>query len=279
MRKLLAIFAHPDDEGVVAGTMARYARNNTEVMLICATKGEEGQISDPALSTSETLGAVREAELRAACETIGVHQLHFLGYRDSGMKDTPANQKSDNLIQADEQAAIGRLVALIRKLQPDVVITFEPVGWYGHPDHVAVHRLATAAYDCAGEGDAYPAAGPAWQPKRLFYAVLPISRFQTLNDYAKANDLPIREWDPQLVEQLQTIEGQVTHMLDVADMFETKTAAMSQHRTQFGEDHPFRRLPEEITRQMWGKESFILARPIPGAAPAQQQTNGLFEED
>jgi LmbE family N-acetylglucosaminyl deacetylase len=276
MRKLLAIFAHPDDEGVMAGTMARYAGNNTEVMLICATKGEEGQISDPALGTPETLGAVREAELRAACQVIGVDQLHFLGYRDSGMKDTPANEKPDNLIQADESEAIERLVALIRRLKPDVVVTFEPLGWYGHPDHVAVHRLATAAYDYAGAAKAYPAAGQPWQPQRLFYAVLPISRFQVINDYARQNNLPVREWDPQFVEQLKEMEAQVTHTVDVSDIFETKTAAMSSHRTQFGENHPFRKMPEDIFRQIWGRESFILVRPAPADDLKANQAADLF---
>ena len=262
MNRLLAIFAHPDDEGAIAGTLARYAAQNTEVTLICATKGEAGEISDPALATPETLAEVREAELRAAGDILGIGEIRFLGYRDSGMQDTPANEDPRALIQADPEAAIGRLVALMREMKPDVVITFEPYGWYGHPDHKAVSRLATAAYDQVSDGTAYPQAGMPWRPQRLYHAALPVSMFQVMTDYAKANGLMDGNgFEPQ--EAQKEAEEQITHVLDARDLLEIKQTAMWAHRTQFGEDSWFRKFPPEITRQAWGQEYFILVRPAP----------------
>ncbi len=277
MKKLLAIFAHPDDEGAIAGTLMRYAKQNTEVMLICATKGEAGEISDPALATPETLAEVRTAELRTACNIIGIRKLHFLGYRDSGMVDTPPNKDPRALVQADPDEAIGRLVALMRHLKPNVVITFEPYGWYGHPDHQAVYRLATAAYQRLGDATAYPTAGQPWQPQRLFYAVLPVSKFQLMADYAQANDLTdTGEFEPVDI-QLES-EARITHVIDVQDLLTTKKKAMWSHQTQFGEDNWFRKLPPDIVQQIWGQEHFILVDPAPSDNLKLHQTTTLFTD-
>jgi LmbE family N-acetylglucosaminyl deacetylase len=272
--KLLAIFAHPDDEGAIAGTLARYARNSTEVMLICATKGEQGEISDPALATAENLAEVRTAELQQACDIIGIRQLHFLGYRDSGMADTPPNEDSRALVQDVPEEEIGRLVRMIRRMKPDVVITFEPYGWYGHPDHQVVSKLATAAYEQTGDAAAYPAAGIPWQPQALFHAVLPVSKFQVMAEYAEANNLADGKFEPLDIQK--EVEAQITHVLGVEDLFETKLAAMWAHRTQFGPDNWFRKLPPEITRQVWGDEYFIQVYPAPGDELRQHRSDDLF---
>ncbi len=275
-RKLLAIFAHPDDEGAIAGTLARYADQGTEVMLICATKGEAGEISDPTLATPETLAEVRTAELQAACDIIGIRELHFLGYRDSGMPDTPPNEDPRALVQADPEEVVGRLVALMRQLKPDVVITFEPYGWYGHPDHIAVYRLATAAYERVGDAMAYPSAGQPWQPQRLFYAVLPVSKFRIMADYAREHNLTdMGEFEP--VELQKETEAQITHILDVQQQLETKQRAMWAHQTQFGEGNWFRKIPQEIVQQVWRHEHFILVRPTPADDLRLHQATGLLE--
>jgi LmbE family N-acetylglucosaminyl deacetylase len=277
VRKLLAIFAHPDDEGVIAGTLAHYANQETEVMLICATKGEAGDIADPTLATPETLAEVRAAELQAACEIIGIRELHFLGYRDSGMADTPPNEHPQALVQADPEEAIGRLVALMRQLKPDVVITFEPYGWYGHPDHRAVYRLATAAYQRVGSTTAYPATGQPWLPQRLFYAVMPVSKFQIMADYAQANKLVDMDGFEPLDIQIES-EARITHVLDVQNLLETKQTAMRVHRTQFDEDNWFWKLPQEIARQAWGQEHFILVQPTPSADLKLRRATDLFAD-
>ncbi len=277
MRKLMAIFAHPDDEGAIGGTLAHYASQGVEVTLVCATRGEVGEISDPALATPETLPQVRTTELEAACEILGIHNLRFLDYRDSGMENTPPNEDPRALIQADPEEAIGRIVALIRELKPDVVVTFEPYGWYGHPDHRAVYRLATAAYEKASQADAYPDLGEPWQPQRLFYAVLLASNFKKMIDYLKAQGLA-EEMEALEPKDFQyETDAQVTHKLDTTAWFETNQRAMLAHQTQFGEDNFFRKIPEDAARQMWGYEHFILVQPTPDDDLRSKNATDLFE--
>jgi LmbE family N-acetylglucosaminyl deacetylase len=144
--RLLVIFAHPDDEGGTSGTLAYYIARGAAVTLACATRGEVGEISDPILATPETLGEVREAELRAACAHLGIEDVRFLGYRDSGMVDTPPNNDPRSLHQAPLDSVVAQLVGLIRDVRPHAIITFEPAGGYGHPDHLAVHRGKRRAF-------------------------------------------------------------------------------------------------------------------------------------
>src|SRR3989338_7858462 len=154
---ILAIFAHPDDESFGAGgTLAKYAHGGADVFLICATSGEVGLISDPSLATRDTLPHVREKELRAACAALGIREPIFLGYRDSGMAGTEDNHHPACLAMAPPQEVAGELVRWIRLLRPQVVITWDPSGGYGHPDHVAVHRHATEAFARAGDREGYP---------------------------------------------------------------------------------------------------------------------------
>src|ERR671932_2725290 len=125
-RSLLALFAHPDDEAFGSGgTLARYAAEGVAVALVCATRGEVGEIADPALATPETLGDVREAELRCAARALGVGELLFLGYRDSGMAGTPTNEDPRALARAPAEEVVARLVGIIRRLRPQVLVTFD----------------------------------------------------------------------------------------------------------------------------------------------------------
>ena len=204
MKRIVVIFAHPDDEGLIAGSLAHYARNGVQVSLICMTKGEAGEISDKSLASPENLGSVRESELRCACEVIGISDLHLLGYCDSGMDGTPENLQKTAFIRADPDEVRSKMVKLYRALRPHVVITFEPQGWYGHPDHIAAGRYATEAYYLAGDPDAFPEAGPPWKPRRLFHAVLHRSLTQRIAEFALAqgwdetdiDSIPREESDP-----------------------------------------------------------------------------------
>ena len=150
---LMAVFAHPDDESFgIGGTLARYGADpGVRVVLVCATRGEAGEISNPELASSERLGEVREQELRCACRTLGVEDLFFLDYRDSGMAGTAENEDPRALAQADFDEAVGKIVAHIRREQPDVVVTFDENGGYGHPDHIAIHHLTKAAFAAAAD--------------------------------------------------------------------------------------------------------------------------------
>lgn len=276
--KIMAIFAHPDDEGAAGGTLAMYANQGMEVTLVCATRGEAGEISDPALATPENLGEVRQKELEAACQIIGIQQLHFLSYCDSGMAGTAENGRPTAFVQADPVEVVGKLVSLMRQSKPDIVITFEPFGWYGHPDHQAASRWATEAYALAGDAAAYPNAGPPWQPQRLFHTVIPFSKYQTMIEEATAagyySGNNIVDNIPH--DQLLSTEAEVTHILDVTPVFDTKQKAMRAHHTQFSEDHMFRKVPREMMIKASGTEHFIQVYPQPADSLTQNPLPDLF---
>src|SRR5579859_473156 len=139
-RSILASYAHPDDEQGVSGTLRMYLEQGVRTGLLCATRGEVGEIADPSLATPETLGAVREQELRTAVNILGLHNLYFLDYRDSGMAGTTENKDPRAFINANENEAVGRIVKIMREFKPTVVVTFDETGGYGHPDHIAIHH-------------------------------------------------------------------------------------------------------------------------------------------
>jgi LmbE family N-acetylglucosaminyl deacetylase len=278
MQKLMAIFAHPDDEGAVGGTLATYVQNGVEVTLVCATRGEAGEISDPALATPETLGVVRQKELEAACDILGIQQLRFLDYCDSGMAGTAETNRPTAFVQADPVEVIGKLVGLMRELQPDIVITFEPFGWYGHPDHQAASRWASEAYTLAGDTAAYPDKGATWQPQRLFHSVLPFSKFQAMLQDTSADGRFDTDnlFESIPVEQQLKTESEVTHIIDTTPYFDLKQSAMRVHYTQFSEDHMFRTISRETMIKAMGREHFIQVHPQPPASLSQNPQPDLF---
>jgi len=259
---LLAVFAHPDDEAFgTGGTLSRYAADGTKVYLVCATRGEVGEISDPSFATPETLGQVREGELRCAAETMGVAELVFLNYRDSGMDGTPENRDPRAFINASAEEVIASLVGVIRRLRPAVVATFEPYGGYGHPDHIAIHRHTVAAFHAAADPGCYPEQGPAWQAQRLFYTAIPRSFFlemrRQLGELGEDTSDLERFDDPRVGWP----DEKVNVRMDVSSTVEAKWQALNCHRTQFGPGNLFRRLPEERVKRLMSQECFALAWP------------------
>ena len=264
-RTLLALFAHPDDEAFgTGGTIAHYASDGTCVTLVCTTRGEVGEIAEGTGATPETLGEVREGELRCAAETMGISELIFLGYRDSGMVDTSENADPRAYINAPAEEVVPRLVGIIRRVQPQVVITFEPNGGYGHPDHIAIHRHTVAAFHAAADPSRYPEQGPAWQADRLFYTAIPRSFFRRMRDEMAALGMDTSQFD-------RFEEGggrgwpddQVNVVMDVSATVDEKWDGLNCHRTQFGPSNLFRRLPEPTVKQMMSEEYFALAWPEP----------------
>jgi len=265
-KSILAVFAHPDDEAFgTGGTLACYAAAGADVYLVCATRGEAGEISDPSFATPETLGEVREGELRCAAETVGIKELIFLDYRDSGMAGTPENDHPDAFINAPGDEVVPRLVGIIRRLRPDIVVTFEPDGGYGHPDHIAIHQHTVAAFHSAGNPEELPELGPVWQAKRLFYTSIPRSFFLEMrkqmeelgmdtSDFERFDD-PNVGWPDELVNV----------SIDVTDSVDEKWGALECHRTQFGPANLFRRLPDERVKKLMSVEHFALAWPEPKA--------------
>lgn len=273
-RTLLAVFAHPDDESFgVGGTLALYARRGVRVVLVCATRGEAGEIADPKLASRVTLPAVREQELRCAAKTLGVTSLYILGYRDSGMPGAAENHDPRAFIQADPDEVVAHLVAIIRRERPDVVITFEPNGGYGHPDHVAIHRHTVAACQAAGDADRFPELGTPWRPRRLFYTAIPRGVFEEARRLLAARGLDTRELDAWLAQGVGWPDDAVHVVLDVSKVWDVKWQAIRCHRTQLGPQTPFLSWPEDVRQALLSREYFALADP---AAAADRPWDDLF---
>ena len=231
-RRLLGLFAHPDDESrIVGGTLAKYASDGVQVSLVVATRGEEGSCGEPPLCTPEELPQVREHELREACALLGVADLTILDYRDG------------SLATVDRSELIGHLVAAIRRVRPHVILTFGPEGRTLHPDHIVIYEAATAAFSLAADPRAYPELGQSsYATPKLYYTTLPRS----------------------LVEAIQwSFPGQpdeeITVALDIQPWIGHKKRATNEaHRTQ-AHDQPFANLPEDERWQALATEYFFLA--------------------
>lgn len=247
--RLLGIFPHPDDEAYSAGgTLARAAAAGAEVYVLCATRGEAGQIVTPGLATPETLGAVRERELQAACAALGARPPLFLDYRDG------------TLPTVDLLEAVGRIVRVIRALRPHVVLTLGPDGVYGHPDHIALHKLVTPAFRSAGGGSRFPEEefGPPWQPARLLWTAFPRGYFRPVWEHLLHSDLAagIRQFDP---ERLGLPEDEMHVEVDVTAFVPQKLAALRAHRSQLRDGDPMTLFPEGILAGILTRERFTLA--------------------
>lgn len=177
-RRMLISFAHPDDESFgMGGAIALYAQRGVAISLICSTNGDVGTVDPQFMQGFETIGELRLHELACAAETLGIKELITFGYRDSGMMGTPDNEHPNCLWQADPDVVTGRIVREIRRIRPQVVVTFDPFGGYGHPDHIIMHQTTTRAFHAAGDPNQYPehlADGlEPYQPAKLYYTAFP----------------------------------------------------------------------------------------------------------
>jgi LmbE family N-acetylglucosaminyl deacetylase len=171
---LLAVLAHPDDETFgTGGTLALYASRGVDVHLVCATRGEVGTVDADCLETYGSIAELREAELRCAAKTLGLRDVHFLGYRDSGMPGSEDNHHPQALAAAPRAEVVEKVVCAIREIRPQVVITFDPIGGYRHPDHIAIQAATVEAFSAARDPQAFPESLPAYQPQRLFFYTIP----------------------------------------------------------------------------------------------------------
>ncbi len=256
--RLMTIFAHPDDETFgVAGAMARATAQGHPVAIVSATRGEAGEIAHPSLATPETLGQVREQELRNAASAVGVNDVAFLDYRD-GL-----------LAAANVEQAVERIVAQIRRFRPDVVVTFPANGGYGHVDHMAIHRLTLAAIQAAADASRYPdQLGAGLAPHRVYkvyYSAMPRERVLALREQARARGedfIPGGNAATIPVEEMGTPESAITTRIVLSDdEFAAKARAMQAHATQIPPTSPWSSAPPEQLRAMMGMESFELAGP------------------
>lgn len=232
----LFVLAHPDDESFgFAGLMAWAQTRELRLGLVCATRGEAGEVSDPSLGTPAMLGAVRERELRTAMSIVGVSPVRLLSYRDSGMAGTPENQDPRSLAQASHEAVLADVVLQIRDLRPRAVITFGPDGVYKHPDHVRIGEIATEAADVAASGS-YPFLGDPWRVNRLYHAAVAREDLMAMSQQASG---PFAGTSPEAIATMGVPRSEITHAFDVSEFIDTKLRVLISHATQL----PFN--PEE----------------------------------
>lgn len=263
-KTILAVFAHPDDEVFgIGGTLVQYSRQGVRIVLVCATRGEVGEIAEGTSATPETLGQVREAELHCAAEILGINEVKLLDYRDSGMVGTPENEDPRAFMNAPADEVVKRLVGIIRKLRPQVVITFDPQGVYGHPDHIAAHQHTLTAFEAAGDGQRYADEGMPWMPDRLFYSVILRSQIEKMRDQMKAAGKDTNDFENMQEQGTFGWPDELVNLrLDALSAVEAKQKAFECHQTQFG-DSFFSEMPEAELRELIRYEYLALARPEP----------------
>ena len=258
---VLFVHAHPDDEAVgTGGTILRYSRAGVRTVLVCCTGGEAGEISDPVLATPENLREVRQRELEAAVQILGIDRLVWLGYRDSGMAGTPDNDNPASFHRADLEEAVGKVVAVIRAERPQVVVSYDPNGSYGHPDHIKAHRVAQAAFWAAGDPTRFPEAGAPWTPRKLYETVIPRSQMERfamiLQEHGVERPTGEDEAMRERVLRYAVADSEITTRLEFPELVDEKRRALLVHATQIGPDSRFGRIPPELYRQLWGRESY-----------------------
>ncbi|GHO42812.1 N-acetyl-1-D-myo-inositol-2-amino-2-deoxy-alpha-D-glucopyranoside deacetylase [Ktedonospora formicarum] len=277
----MAVHAHPDDEVFgTGGILALLASRGVHTVLVTSTMGEEGEIVDPTLDEAAKqamfprLAEVRRQELQGAVEALNIQELRLLGYRDSGMAGTPSNNHPESFHRAVFDEALRRLVALIRELKPQVLVTYDAFGSYGHPDHLQAHRLTVAAFDAAADPRCYPDIPGAWQPLKLYYTAASRSRMQQMVKQMREQGIA-GPWDnPNMnMDHMGTPDELLSTCVDVRPHIEQKLQALRAHRTQIAPDHFFLTLPPEQREQALGYEYFTLARDF------TNRRSGLYEQD
>ena len=276
---LLAVRPHPDDESSSTGGMlAYYSARNVRTGVVICTGGEEGEIRDPDLdpvADKPRLRELRAQEVKNACEILGVAELRMLGFRDSGMADTSANQHPEAFVNVDRSEAAFRLVRVIRELRPRVIVTEPPGGMYPHPDHIMCHEITMDAFEAAGDPEVFPEAGPPWQPDKL-YGVAQVDdgaweelmpRFVSAGydmDWMKKQDNHSRGPGPETA----------TVALEVGPYSEEQRRALLAHRTQISSDSFFVSLPPELRRLAFATAYFV--RLSPPCSPGEHEPELLY---
>ena len=281
-RTLLAVHAHPDDESSsTGGILARYGAAGVRTVVVTCTSGEVGEISDAGLASPETLASARAQELAEALRILGVSRAISLGYRDSGMAGTPDNEHPDSFHQADLEEATRRLAEIIRQECPQVVVTYDEKGNYGHPDHIRAHQVTVAAVRAAGDPRRFPDLGQPWSIGKLYYITWPHSQLAGfMRAYQEAGiELPFTAETEQPAERpdLPGLPDElVTTAIDVSEYWDAKWAALLAHKTQVGPQTIFFRLPVERLRELWSHEYF---QQVIGPGTALRNLRNMSETD
>jgi N-acetyl-1-D-myo-inositol-2-amino-2-deoxy-alpha-D-glucopyranoside deacetylase len=280
--RLLLVHAHPDDETINNGvTMARYVAEGVQVTLLTCTLGEEGEVlvedlAQLAPDQADQLGGYRIGELRAAMDALGVSDIRFLGgagrYRDSGMMGTPANDHPRAFWNADLDEATAHAVAVVREVRPQVLITYDENGGYGHPDHIQAHRVAMRAVEAAADPACRPDLGEPWSVSKVYWCCVPRSVLQRgMDALAAAGESAFFEGVTDAADiPFAVPDDDVAAAIDGTAHVERKYDAMRAHATQITVDGPFFALSNNLGQEVLGVEYYRLVRGNrgPGAGPA-----------
>ena len=285
-KRMLLVHAHPDDETINNGaTMAMYAKSGVRVTLVTCTRGEEGEVLVPDLaylasSQTDGLGKHRETELANAMSELGVTDHRFLGapdkkWRDSGMMGTEPNNRADVFWQADLDEAAGYLVKIIREVKPQVLVTYDEMGGYGHPDHIQAHRVAMRGAELAA--DANFGTGEPWEISKIYWNTMPKSVIA--EGMAKMKEIGSDFFGAENVDDLPFAKPDelVTTLIDGTKYIDAKMAAMKAHPTQIELDGPFFALSNSLGNEVWGHEYYTLVKgEIAGTLDEKGRETDLF---
>jgi N-acetyl-1-D-myo-inositol-2-amino-2-deoxy-alpha-D-glucopyranoside deacetylase len=278
---LLFIGAHPDDETFgIGGTLAKYAARGAKAIYACATKGEVGSADEEHLRGFDSPADMRWSELKCAAGILGLADVVYLGYRDSGMPGSPDNHHPLALAAAPLEEVTARVVKVIRDLRPQVVITHDPIGGYRHPDHIAIHNATVRAFSAAGDPLQYPESGSAFTPQKLYFHTFPKTLFRIA-----VKVLPIFGQDPTHFGRnkdidfasLAQVEFPVHAFIQIdARAADAKERASACHSSQLGGGPPASGLMGLAFRAVQNREMFM--RAYPPVAPGQRvHETDLFE--
>lgn len=273
-RTLLAVLAHPDDETFgTGGTLALYASRGVEVHVVCATRGEAGEVAPEMLHGHASIADLREEELRCAGIHLGLAGVHFLGYRDSGMAGSPENEHPQALVQAPVEEVARRVAVWIRRLQPQVVITFDPVGGYHHPDHIHIHRATVEAFRSAGDPSFEAEGLPAFVPSKLYFHTFPRRSLRLYLRLMRLLGRGTRVGKNQDIDLLKIVEDDypIHARIDIRPVAERKRLASACHASQ---QMPIRGITRLMMRLAEVDETFMRAHP---PAPRRLRERDLFE--
>ena len=263
--RILLVHAHPDDETINNGaTMALYADRGAQVTLVTCTRGEEGEVLVPGLShlastEQDLLGSHRETELALAMKALGISDYRFLGapsrkFRDSGMMGTEANNRPDVFWQADLDTAAKILVEVVEEVKPHILITYDEIGGYGHPDHIQAHRVAMRASELS-----------SWQIQKIYWNTIPKSVIA--QGMEKMKEIGSDFFGAESIDDVPFAKDDefVTTLIDGAAYVDSKMAAMKAHETQIALDGPFFALSDNLGMQIWGDEYYTLVKGVRSA--------------
>ncbi len=274
---LLAVLAHPDDETFgMGGTLAYYSRHGVDVYLVCATRGEVGDVDPEMMNGYETVAELRESELRCAASTLGLAGIYFLNYRDSGMTGSPDNTHPQALAAQDTAKVTSDVVHYIRMLKPQVVVTFDPIGGYRHPDHIAIQKAAEKAFYAAGDPKYEADSLPPYSPQKLYFNTMPKTLLKMGVFFMRVTGKDPRKMgknqDIDLVS-IAEVSFPVNATINYRSVMDVRDQASACHASQGGGAQLTGGIMGTLRKAFSARENYMRAYPEPN----QHRETDLFE--